>query len=71
VRVEIDPEKLYPQIDYSNDIAPREFTENDLLAEISAPLIVRSFQKPNLQHARFYKIFGIWMKREPGSGVPW
>jgi tetratricopeptide (TPR) repeat protein len=24
VRVEVDPEKLYPQIDYANDIAPRE-----------------------------------------------
>jgi len=30
-RVEIDPEKLYPQTEYSDDVAPREFTENDPL----------------------------------------
>jgi hypothetical protein len=24
VRVEVDPEKLYPQLDYSNDVAPRQ-----------------------------------------------
>jgi tetratricopeptide (TPR) repeat protein len=46
VRVEIDPEKLYPQIDYSNDIAPREFTENDLLAEI-----IRAFNRQEFSKA--------------------
>ncbi|MBA2379353.1 MAG: hypothetical protein H0V76_07240, partial [Blastocatellia bacterium] len=30
-KVEIDPEKLYPQTDYSDDIAPRETTESDPL----------------------------------------
>lgn len=34
VRAEIDREKLYPQTDYSNDIAPREFTETDSLLAI-------------------------------------
>jgi Tfp pilus assembly protein PilF len=34
VRAEIDPEKLYPQIDFSDDIAPREFTESDALLVI-------------------------------------
>ncbi len=34
VRVEIDPEKLYPQNDYSDDIAPREFTDSDLLLAV-------------------------------------
>lgn len=29
VRVEIDSEKLYPQVDYSDDIAPRESTDSD------------------------------------------
>ncbi|QYO62898.1 hypothetical protein [Leptolyngbya sp. 7M] len=33
-RVEIDPEKLYPQIDYSDDIAPRETTDSDLLLAV-------------------------------------
>jgi hypothetical protein len=30
VRLEIDTEKLYPQTDYSDDVAPRETTDNDL-----------------------------------------
>lgn len=34
VRAEIDPEKLYPQVDFSDDIAPREFTESDALLVI-------------------------------------
>jgi len=40
VLVEIDPEKYYPQTDYSIDVAPREFSESD-------PLLVvkRSFDK--------------------------
>jgi hypothetical protein len=31
VRVEIDAEKMYPQIDYSDDIAPRDSSESDPL----------------------------------------
>lgn len=31
VRAEIDTEKLYPQTDYSDDVAPRESTESDPL----------------------------------------
>ena len=31
VRVEIDADKLYPQIDYSDDIAPRDTTDSDPL----------------------------------------
>ncbi|MCA1624283.1 MAG: hypothetical protein LC778_10880 [Acidobacteria bacterium] len=34
VRVEVDSEKLYPQIDYSDDVAPREFNDNDLLLAV-------------------------------------
>lgn len=30
-RVEIDSEKFYPQTDYSDDVAPSEFNDNDLL----------------------------------------
>ena len=33
-RVEIDNEKLYPQTDYLDDIAPREFDDNDLLLSV-------------------------------------
>ncbi len=33
-RVEIDTEKLYPQTDYSDDIAPRETTDSDLLLAV-------------------------------------
>jgi hypothetical protein len=37
-RVEIDPEKLYPQLDYSNDIAPRVRSIDDALVEARATL---------------------------------
>ncbi|MFT3745602.1 MAG: hypothetical protein QM785_15110 [Pyrinomonadaceae bacterium] len=40
VRVEIDAEKLYPQLDYSDDIAPRESTESDPLLAVK-----RAFDK--------------------------
>jgi hypothetical protein len=33
VRAEVDPDKLYPQIDYSNDVAPRTRGFNDVVAE--------------------------------------
>ena len=36
VNIEIDREKLYPQLDYSNDIVPRETAENDQLAQLAA-----------------------------------
>ena len=29
-RIEIDSEKLYPQTDYTDDVAPREFSDSDL-----------------------------------------
>ncbi len=64
VRVEIDPEKFYPQLDYSDDIAPREFNESDPIlvikrsfdrqdyasAEKNAYKILQSY--PNLDDAR-------------------
>lgn len=33
-RVEIDSEKLYPQLDYSDDVAPRQYTESDPLLAV-------------------------------------
>jgi Tfp pilus assembly protein PilF len=32
-RVEVDPDKLYPQLDYTNDVAPRAALTEDALAE--------------------------------------
>jgi tetratricopeptide (TPR) repeat protein len=40
VRTEIDPEKYYPQVDFSDDVAPREFNESDAIA-----VIKRAFDK--------------------------
>lgn len=46
VRTEIDPEKYFPQTDYSDDVAPREFSESN-------PLIVikRAFDKQDFATA--------------------
>jgi tetratricopeptide (TPR) repeat protein len=41
-RVEIDSEKLYPQMDYTDDVAPREFTDSDLLL-----VVKREYDKQN------------------------
>lgn len=46
VRVEVDAEKLYPQIDYSDDVAPREFDESDLLLSVK-----RRFDKQDFADA--------------------
>jgi len=35
VRVEVDPEKLYPQLDFTNDIAPRANTSENPLTDAS------------------------------------
>lgn len=34
VRVEVDPDKLYPQTDYSEDVAPRDSDDGDLFAAV-------------------------------------
>ena len=64
VRLEIDPEKLYPQLDYSNDSAPRERDVQEGLSEatrlfgaqdyVKAETIAREILRvtPNLQEAR-------------------
>jgi hypothetical protein len=64
VRLEIDPEKLYPQLDYSNDSAPRERDAQEGLSEatrlfgaqdyVKAEIIAREVLRatPNLQEAR-------------------
>jgi tetratricopeptide (TPR) repeat protein len=45
-RVEIDPDKLYPQTDYSDDVAPREATDSDLLL-----VVKRFFDKQEFANA--------------------
>jgi len=64
VRVEIDPDKLYPQLDFSNDIAPKPRDITDALAETTLHLGAQDFVKaeaaareivnafPRLQDAR-------------------
>ncbi|MGI8640962.1 MAG: tetratricopeptide repeat protein [Pyrinomonadaceae bacterium] len=46
VRTEIDSEKLYPQTDYSDDIAPREFDDSDSLLAVK-----RAFDKQDFANA--------------------
>ena len=42
-RVEIDPDKLYPQIDYSNDVAPRASQVDEPLSEATAKFVRQDF----------------------------
>lgn len=43
VRVEIDQEKLYPQTDYSDDVAPRETTDTDLVLAVKRDFDKKAF----------------------------
>jgi len=64
VRLEIDPDKLYPQLDYSNDSAPRDRDVQEGLSEatrlfgaqdyVKAETVARETLRvaPNLQEAR-------------------
>jgi hypothetical protein len=45
VRVEVDPEKFYPQIDYANDMAPRAVEVGSSLAEASRLFGAQEFVK--------------------------
>ena len=46
VRTEIDSEKFYPQTDYSDDVAPREFDDSDSLLAVK-----RAFDKQDFVDA--------------------
>ena len=66
VRLEIDPDKLYPQLDYSNDSTPRERDVQEALEETKRQLSAQDYIKaetisretlvtvPNLQEARIF-----------------
>lgn len=43
VRTEVDPEKFYPQLDYSNDVAPRAKLSEDALAEGARKLVQQDY----------------------------
>lgn len=57
-RVEIDTEKLYPQIDYADDAAPREFDNSDMISTIK-----RAFDKQDFAGAE--KSARIALKNTP------
>jgi hypothetical protein len=42
-RVEIDPDKLYPQLDYANDVTPRTIQAEDPLAEATAKFVKQDY----------------------------
>lgn len=64
VRVEVDPDKFYPQLDYANDIVPRKDLSEDALAEATRTFVRQEFARtesitrelltaaPRLQEAR-------------------
>ncbi|HSE23075.1 MAG TPA: hypothetical protein VLB68_15525 [Pyrinomonadaceae bacterium] len=66
VRVEVDPEKLYPQTSYGNDVVPHTKDLNDALNDAAAQLGAQDFAKaevtarelltaaPRLQEARIF-----------------
>jgi tetratricopeptide (TPR) repeat protein len=45
VRVEIDPEKLYPQLDFSNDVAPKTRDITEALADASLQMGAQDYVK--------------------------
>ncbi|HJU54216.1 MAG TPA: tetratricopeptide repeat protein, partial [Pyrinomonadaceae bacterium] len=42
-RVEVDPDKLYPQLDYSNDVAPRNSQVEDPLTDATAKFVRQDY----------------------------
>jgi Tfp pilus assembly protein PilF len=63
-RVEVDPDKLYPQVDYTNDVAPRPALTGDPMVEAATKFTAQDFagaeaaarqmllNAPSLQEAR-------------------
>lgn len=57
VGVEIDPEKLYPQLDYSDDRAPRATTDSDLLLAVKRDFDRQQFAAAEKTAREVLKIF--------------
>ena len=68
-RVEIDADKFYPQTDYSDDVAPREFEMSDQIAVIKRAFDQQDFVKAEkssrtaLQSAPHFDDARIWLAR--------
>jgi len=69
VRVEIDTDKFYPQTDYSDDVAPREFETSDAIAVIKRAFDKQEFAaaerlaRTALQSAPRFDDARIWLAR--------
>ena len=45
VRVEVDPDKFYPQLDYNNDVVPRKDLSEDALAEATRAFVRQEYAR--------------------------
>ncbi|HEV2915958.1 MAG TPA: tetratricopeptide repeat protein [Pyrinomonadaceae bacterium] len=45
VRVEVDPDKYYPQLDYANDVVPRKDLSEDALAEATRAFVRQEYAR--------------------------
>lgn len=69
IRAEIDAEKLYPQTDYSDDIAPRDFEETDAILVVKRAFDQQDFIKAEknarlaLQSAPRFDDIRTWLAR--------
>jgi hypothetical protein len=57
VRVEIDPDKLYPQLDYSNDSAPKSREITDALADATLQLGAQDFVKAEMSAREIFNAY--------------
>ncbi len=60
IRVEVDADKIYPQTDYSDDIAPREIGENDALVFIKKEYDRQRFTEAEKNALEVLKIYSIF-----------
>lgn len=69
IRTEVDTDKFYPQIDYSDDVAPREFEDSDVIAAIKRAFDQQDFPKAEknartvLQNAPRFDDVRTWLGR--------
>ncbi len=69
VRAEVDADKLYPQLDYSDDVAPREFQDSDAILAVKRAFDQQDFAKAEknartvLQNAPRFDDVRTWLGR--------